>query len=397
MIKKIRKTVAWVFAVSMILCSGSNAKAIEDNLIKVDEYNVNECVIIAALDWGEMMYPELKLEVGDIHKVNVAYSEEVEYAVSYFVGVVPYGYAVVCFKNGEAVVKEATVGKGREGLYTDLIDVVDENSEIASQNLNIEGNVIEMMPMKYCVVTTNSENETVSYDNYGNKYLEELTGYADTYEKENSIFIKKDNWNSTNYQVSESIVIDQFSGKWVFGEGMAKTSTGRYACMVQAFYNIAHWEGIVGRLSSTMSTEYVKIWNMTQTYQIAASNPTDTVIYGATNLYNGVDGFINYVHEKGYTGTEKKEICQSPSVSWLKDKLEYNRPILMVYTIELNSGAQSNHAIAVMGYKRAKKVSSNNVWNYLMVADGWSATETYLNYSTVDFKDCKATYFWIKK
>lgn len=45
---------------------------------------------------------------------------------------------------------------------------------------------------------------------------------------------------------------------------------------------------------------------------------------------------------------------------------------------------------------KAKKVSSGNTWNYLMVYDGWNDEPRYLNYSTVDFIDCKASYFWVK-
>lgn len=31
-----------------------------------------------------------------------------------------------------------------------------------------------------------------------------------------------------------------------------------------------------------------------------------------------------------------------------------------------------------------------------MVYDGWHDSVRYLNYSTVDFMNCKATYFWVK-
>lgn len=67
----------------------------------------------------------------------------------------------------------------------------------------------------------------------------------------------------------------------------------------------------------------------------------------------------------------------------------------MGYGINVN-GKRSGHAIFILGYERATKVSSGKTYNYLKVYDGWNNTPAYMNYTTVDMMDCSATYFGVK-
>ena len=60
-------------------------------------------------------------------------------------------------------------------------------------------------------------------------------------------------------------------------------------------------------------------------------------------------------------------------------------------------GKRQGHEISVLGLIRAKKVSSGKTYNYLMVYDTWHNSPTYINYTTVDFTNCDAAYFWVKK
>ena len=73
----------------------------------------------------------------------------------------------------------------------------------------------------------------------------------------------------------------------------------------------------------------------------------------------------------------------------------------MGYTINVKEGnnvRKSSHAISVLGWIKATKLTSKKSYNYLLVYDGWSNTQKYLNYTTVDFSQyCSASYFWLKK
>ena len=99
--------------------------------------------------------------------------------------------------------------------------------------------------------------------------------------------------------------------------------------------------------------------------------------------------------EKGYTNTTSAAI-ENPSVLWITDKLSRNYPILMMYGINVN-GERSGHFISILGYRKAKDISNGKTYNYLQVYNSWDDTYAFLNYSTVDFTDCEAVCFNVKK
>lgn len=81
---------------------------------------------------------------------------------------------------------------------------------------------------------------------------------------------------------------------------------------------------------------------------------------------------------------------------WVTDKLSRNYPILMTYGINVN-GKRSGHVISILGYRKAKDVSAGKYYDYLQVYNSWDDTYAFINYSTVDFMDCKGTCFDLKK
>lgn len=158
-------------------------------------------------------------------------------------------------------------------------------------------------------------------------------------------------------------------------------------------------EGLTTYSDNDIKNTYNKLWSYTKTTETSESKKNtkkDKVIYGEGTISDLSNGFIKFAQEKGYTGTQDKGIQKNPSVAWIKDKLQYNRPIVMVYGINVN-GSRSGHCISILGYMSAKKVSSGNTYNYLMVYNSWDSEVSYINYTTVDFLDCSAAYFWVKK
>lgn len=274
--------------------------------------------------------------------------------------------------------------------------------------------LVEIAPLQYGAVTKDEEGrlETV-HDNYGNEYdagevdavsenaedAEKFLYRSTKYDEVDSIFIKSTNWISSKYQVKSEITLKKYKEV----SGLLEQNTvinwvGKYACAVQALTQIARMEKMCAIMDreATIST-YNKLWKYTNTKETAESkkDTKDDVIYGETDMQDAAEGFVKFAKEKGYKNTEVKGMETDPSVAWLKNKLEYNRPILMGYGINVNN-EQSAHAISVLGYRRATKVSSGNTYDYLMVYDSWTGSPVYLNYSTVDMMWCQATYFWVK-
>ena len=367
------------------------------------------CITVTALDWADMMQPGMEFTVEDITYI-VNQSLVPEYAVSFFYHSIPYGYAVVTFQNGDACVKEGQLVEGKEGLRTEIVNEIEGSNARSVSDTEVSDALVEIAPLQYGAVTKDEDGqlETV-HDNYGNEYdLEDVNAvsedseevlYGSTqYNGAESIFIKSGNWIPSKYQVKSEITLQKYKERsMLLLIDNAETWVKKYACVVQALTQIAYMERMCNSGEKDTISIYNTLWKYTKTFETDESkkDTTKDVIYGSTYVKDAAEGFVRLAQEKGYKNTEVKGIETDPSVSWLKNKLEYNRPILMIYGINVD-GKRSGHGISILGYRRATKVSSGNTYDYLMVYDSWTGSPVYLNYSTVDMMDCQATYFWVK-
>ena len=367
------------------------------------------CITVTALDWADMMQPGMEFTVEDITYI-VNQSLVPEYAVSFFYHSIPYGYAVVTFQNGDACVKEGQLVEGKEGLRTEIVNEIEGSNARSVSDTEVSDALVEIAPLQYGAVTKDEDGqlETV-HDNYGNEYdLEDVNAvsedseevlYGSTqYNGAESIFIKSGNWIPSKYQVKSEITLQKYKERsMLLLIDNAETWVKKYACVVQALTQIAYMERMCNSGEKDTISIYNTLWKYTKTFETDESkkDTTKDVIYGSTYVKDAAEGFVRLAQEKGYKNTEVKGIETDPSVSWLKNKLEYNRPILMIYGINVD-GKRSGHGISILGYRRATKVSSGNTYDYLMVYDSWTGSPVYLNYSTVDMMWCQATYFWVK-
>lgn len=182
-------------------------------LIKLDDKGIEKCVKDVALEWAETVKPDVDFTLGEFKEINVVDSNEPEYTVSYFSNALPYGYAVVVFQNNEAIVKEANINPGQEGIYTDLVDTVIDVTDTSRKKLDIDKQIVELAPMQYGVAAKRkSDRSKRVYDNLGQVssskgLLVASTNYATT----RSIFINKKNWTNKKYKVLEKTVLNKYT------------------------------------------------------------------------------------------------------------------------------------------------------------------------------------------
>lgn len=145
---------------------------------------------------------------------------------------------------------------------------------------------------------------------------------------------------------------------------------------------------------------YNKLWNYAKVSPVKnkyESLLNKYITVGSANTIDAAKALVKYAKERGYKKSYYS-VKTSPSVSWIKTNLKNNKPMLMAYTIDLQNGSTIGHGISVLGYKRAKKISSGRTYNYLMVYDAWHDDGVrYINYTDVDFTSCEAESFTIKK
>ena len=369
--------------------------------ISMTEDNMEGIITKNALEWLKLISPEKEYDVYDVRVIYNSATNTQEYTVSVFEGVNPYGYIVLGVESQEIVILEANINKGQEGIYTETVEHIVENEDIKRREINISDIIEKKAPMNYGLSFV-SKNGKADFADSNKGVLNDISNIGlmtyEEYEQADSIFIKATDFiKPTNYEVEGTNVINL--GKFnprpaLLTQAKTMELTGKYACGIQALSQIAFMENMTEYTNPEFSTNFNKLWDYCNTEIIGTSGG---VTYGQNaDIEELSRGFVNYAKWKGYSGTTYKGVEENPSVAWIKDKLTNNRPIIMGYSIMVDGG-ESAHAISIIGYVRAKKVSSGNTWNYLRVYDGWTNAPVYLNYSCVDFGLCDASYFWVKE
>ncbi len=371
---------------------GVNAKG--EELVKVTDKNVENIITTETLNWAKQIEPNLNFIVGDIIQINSTTNDEVEYTASLFNDTMPYGYVVIGFVNHEAIVKESNISKGQEGLYTKIIDNILTNSNESRKNIKPEKSIKKISALQYSLSYKDKHGNKLSTDNYGNEINDDNLAKG-SYSDNAAIFIRKDSFTSNYYKVKSQIELKKYTNRPKLINDYDVTSvTDKYACGVQSLIQIAYMEGLITYSDKDIRNTSNVLWNYTGTTTSKVDKDAG-ITYGGGQTPETAKGFVRFAREKGKKGTEYKGTQKSPSVAWIKDKLQYNRPILMGYYIYVN-GKEKGHFISILGLVNAKKLSSGNTWNYLKVYNGWDDSFCYLNYSTVDFHNCDASYFWVK-
>lgn len=408
----IKKSLCLLLAGLMCITSFDiSALAKEEEYIEVTEKNVEEIVSGTAIEWAKLMEPGKELIVTDIKEVYNVATDKMEYTASLFDNVTPYGYVVVGVYDGEMVVLEGNVNKGQEGIYTDTVEQIVKSEGRPRRKIEIEESLTKLGPMSYGLGYKNGKEEKAFKDKNGQSIAMEgemtIRAY-ETYGSAKSIFISKYSWHNSKYAEVEGtkIILKKYDDRdKLYSSDESSSLTKRYACGIQALTQIARMEKLRTDDPNEYKVMYNKLWKLCNTKTVQSGNSTknknvDGVELGENTVGNLILGFWKYCAQRGYELKGSSE--KNPSVKWLKDNLMANRSILMAYTInvknqETGKTEKSSHGISILGYVRAKKVSSGKTYNYLMVYDGWNPQPYYLNYATVDLVDCKAVSMYLKK
>ena len=365
----------------------------EAEYIEVTEDNIDEIVCNTVTSWAKLVEPSKELEVVDIKEVYNAATGEMEYTASLFDNVTPYGYVVLGVYDNEMVVLEGNVNKGQEGLYTETVEEIVESEGRPRRKIDIEETITKIGPMNYGLGYKDKKGKRAFKDRNGQDVAVEadINMIRGSYEEAQSIFIKKASWKETKYREVENSRIELSKYKkrpGLLTQDNTTDYTNQYACGIQALAQIAYMHGMITYEANDYAAAYKLLWDLCKT---KIYNAPDIPRLGENDMENLTVGFYKYAMKKGYTKVSYPSIVKNPTTTWIKSCLKNNSPILMTYSIYLEDGEQSAHAISILGYVRATKVSSGNTWNYLMVYDGWNSSPSYLNYTCAELYFCEAS------
>ena len=413
--KNMKKVVAVFLSLTIITTIVMNDMSVimaAEDVRENQQSYIEKIVIETAQNWAQIVDDRYDLYARDVIEVNDINSGCVDYAVTYYNDDIPYGYAIVTSVDGEATVKEASIGKGIEGLHEELSEIAYDVSDNTSEDMSIEEGIVELAPLQYAVVTKEKNKKGKKlYDNYGNELPEsEFYGCSEEYPSNGIIFISSENFKSTKYVIDQSTVLwnSKFAKRRdLLTENAIEAHTNSYACGPQSLLQIAHMEGIIdyspcvygakGYTTDQINAAWKKVnmwynqlWITTNTNKYKEENGIE---YGKGNNIDAAKGFVKFAKGKGYNVIYN--IVDFPSVSQIRNALSKKSSILMQYAINVK-GASSAHFISVLGQFKAKKVSSGNTYNYLAVYNGWNDSVSYLNYTCVDMEWCNMIVFNVK-
>lgn len=411
--KHLKRAVTALTSMAVVMTTIFNngmISAVAENSQDNQKKYVEALVMDTAQNWVELVNDSYSLHARDVIEVNDVNSEKLDYAVTYYNGDTPYGYAIVTFVNEEPTVKEARIGKKIEGLHEELSEIAYDVSNNTSKDMSIENGVVELAPLQYAVVTKEKGEEKKLYDNYGHELLEsDLNGY-ENYTSREDIFIRSKNFTGAKYIKDQTTVLwnSKFAKRReLLSELSIENKTGTYACGPQALLQIAHMEGIIDYKpcvygASGYTTEqkneawkkvnrwYNQLWVTTNTKNKYVKRGIE---YGEGSIEDAAKGFVNFAKEKNHSVSYK--IVDLPSVNQIRNALKNKSDILMGYAINVD-GKPDGHFISVVGQFKATKVATGNQFNYLAVYDGWNDSVSYLNYTCVDMVRCNMAVFDVK-
>lgn len=392
-----KKYKIYVFAVIFLLQFSFGMKetfaedSVNNNIDLIKEY---------AYEWVTDFKPNSSLKIDEVIYVENCYSDNAEYLVQVKKNEVDYGYLSLEICNGDILIKEYCLNENVESPIKKLYALA------KSKGLNYKKEFFEVQPFCYAIKFINNYHKEEMLDLNGNI----MSGGSDVYNSGTSIFISKSNFNSSKYVVDQTSVI--WLSKFVKNRRLISDELFRgvfrlYACAPQALLQIASLEGILTlpkdefqeNIKYKMYNLYCELWDDTET----ESNYENYFRSGNTNWYKAIRGFGKFIGKRGYTignTSDKnidlntiKETTGKPDITKIISLIKKNKSILMLYHInkydENKKIKNIGHYICILGYKKAKKVSSGITYNYLAVYNGYDDNIVYLNYDCVDTTSCE--------
>lgn len=163
---------------------------------------------------------------------------------------------------------------------------------------------------------------------------------------------------------------------------------GRYACAITVLYHCAMFYGCVTGNSSTISSEYIELWDLTGTSQYAVQNG---IILGSTDYTKSPIGFVTFGARRGVSLSSS--IIANPTIETFKNCINSGNIANLSVAIYRSNGEQEGHQMTAESYMQLKNVSTNNIVNTVMVADGWNSNVRYVNLDFPDYTRIHAILF----
>ncbi len=345
----------------------SKAQISEDKLGVIYEMSLNTIC--------GMNIDKLQVSIGNIYNVIDMDGNLEGYSLGYFVGDIPYGYAIYSIKNN--CIQEFSFVEGLENIYLELCENAEDAPEVESEEL-VDGVICEDI-VNYSVM--DSDGTMISTDGLVKECdadsVEDIINSPYCFDDDN--LVPKDAFNM--YEFWDGIDYDEILKKndqyfnivkdcgraMIVDDYVEKHCVG-YCCGVSSATGCLNWMGILK--NGSITDTYNEMWDKCET-QIVSSEIKDgrTFYYGGAFANVGLNKFFA---SKGLaTRVEHK---QRPSFDDYISSIncgDDKEGTPAIINIGSNIDAGQYHSLIALSYYITKYSSDTNYDEYLGVFKNW--------------------------
>ncbi len=373
----------WV-SMFMIICLHHNVIASNNN--EVDKF-WNE-IRTNTITFAENINPEKQFEVCNIFQVLNSDREVIGYCVGISSELDNWGYVIVEAEESGIYVKEAVIQQGINNLvydYTDKINLPISNiffDSIALVDVNGEYHLLwveDKKAIEFDLCGTCIKESTVHEKE---RKVRVFSGYSLGIQ---STIVKKvpSNLKCVSYKL--------LTYRHAYSENYIKEKTKKYSCGVIAMLEVAAQNHI---LDSDITKNFNTLWKMSGTtvYKKEKYN-NKTIEYGETEAKVLGKVVVKYAKSKGKRNSSQY-YNKVPTYEYIYSMIGKQYSIILNYAAKDKAKKQSAHSVSVVGAYKYKD-SSNKKYKYLLVADGWHSTYSYIRFDNLHYEWCSTNGIYI--
>lgn len=357
-----------------------------------------------ASDWAAFIEPDLNLQVSDVIELYDYDDKICGYSVSFQQNNIPYGYVMLDFST-DNYISEYVIQENAKNICDAVLNQAGVSTSLCN-DLSNNAKLYKMLPFEYSVSLENDGLDVLYDAHKGSVSNQEFQSERNLLKTSMEAKVNERSSQSTPVGHWGDIIIRSIPSGYTTIDALTQLSStssitesyiedllSKYACVVQAMTNVANQCDLL--LNDSIADTYNYLWTESGTTE---SSEKDGIIYGTT-LFDKMGSSLKALAKSLGKNSSSYSNSTSPSYTTFKNAVNAGKSSIFGAGVTVTDGdteERVGHAVSVVGYRSAKD-SSNKVYQYIYIADGWYTTLRYVCISdTQYFTDTYSTVLTFK-
>ncbi len=340
------------------------------------------------ISFAENISPNKCFEICNIFQVLNPERKVIGYCIGISSDKDNWGYVIVEAEKSGIYVKEAVIQQGINNLvydYTEKLNLPISNivlDSLALIDVNGDYHLLLLEDNKAMEFDLCGKCIKESIINEKEKKVRAFSGYSLGIQ---STIIKKipSNLKCVSYKL--------LTYRHAYSENYIKEKTRKYSCGVIAMLEVVAQNHI---LDADITKTFNTLWKTSDTtvYKKEKYN-NKTIEYGETEAKVLGKAVVKYAKSKGRRNSSQY-YNRVPTYEYIYSMIGKQHSIILNYAVLDKAKKQSAHSVSVVGAYKYKD-SSNKLYKYLLVADGWHSTYRYIRFDNLNYEWCSTNGIYI--